>query len=391
MLLWLALAVIGFWTKADAQTQYRGSCNTPVKEPGTCVLVVECDFIRRVLAKPILEKNDVRYIEASRCGTHEGKALVCCARPTGSTPNPASSSTNGNTNNNDIDNRFSSGLSLNDRLKLLPQVPNCGVQYDDRIVGGERAGITAYPWIARIEHYDQRNNKYAFHCGGSLINERYVLTAAHCLSGIPKGWTITSVRLGEWDTASNPDCDDGECYDVVQDIAVEKVIIHENFINSRTEVHNDIALLRLAKPAVNSDTVTPICLPLDSSFRNRPSDGSRLFVAGWGQTEMDSGSRYKLHVSVPKVTIQHCQNKYPAANIDERQICAGGEAGKDSCRGDSGGPLMEVLPPTRQQPQPAFYMMGVVSFGRQCGLADVPGVYTKVNHFGDWILNHIEP
>lgn len=105
----------------------------------------------------------------------------------------------------------------------------------------------------------------------------------------------------------------------------------------------------------------------------------------------DSGSRYKLHVSVPKVTLQHCRNKYPAANIDERQICAGGEAGKDSCRGDSGGPLMEVLPPTRQQPQPAFYMMGVVSFGRQCGLADVPGVYTKVNHFGDWILNHIEP
>uniref|UniRef100_A0A023ER99 CLIP domain-containing serine protease n=1 Tax=Aedes albopictus TaxID=7160 RepID=A0A023ER99_AEDAL len=390
MLLWTVLALIGLWGDAAAQTEYRGACSTPVKEPGTCVLVAECDFIRRVLAKPILEKNDIRYIEASRCGSYERKALVCCARPTLPTSSPATSSPVVSSSDN-VDNRFSSGLTLNDRLKLLPQAPHCGVQYDDRIVGGERAGITAYPWIARIEHFDQRSNKHAFHCGGSLISERYVLTAAHCLSGVPKTWTITSVRLGEWDTTSNPDCEDGECYDVVQDIAVERLIIHENFINTRTEVHNDIALLRLASLAQYTETVTPICLPLDGSFTNRPSEGSRLFVAGWGQTEFDSGSRFKMHVSVPTVTMQHCQSKYPAANIDDRQICAGGEAGKDSCRGDSGGPLMEVVPPTRQQPQPAFYMMGVVSFGRQCGLESVPGVYTKVNRFGDWILNHIEP
>lgn len=129
-----------------------------MKEPGTCVLVAECDFIRRVLAKPILEKNDIRYIEASRCGSYERKALVCCARPTIPTSSPAPSSPVISANDN-VDNRFSSGLTLNDRLKLLPQAPHCGVQYDDRIVGGERAGITAYPWIARIEHFDQRSSE----------------------------------------------------------------------------------------------------------------------------------------------------------------------------------------------------------------------------------------
>nr|AAR88077.1 serine protease [Armigeres subalbatus] len=387
----LAFVLIGFCCVTNGQTEYRGRCSTPVGEPGTCVLVAECDFIRRVLAKPILDKNDIRYIESSRCGTFDRKALACCARQSGSVPSPGSTNSNpGNSNSNNVDNRIGSGLSLSDRRKLLPQPPDCGVQYDDRIVGGERTSISAYPWIARIQHVDQRNN-YAFHCGGSLINKRYVLTAAHCLAGIPRGWTITAVRLGEWDIATNPDCEDDECYDAVQDIGVEKLIVHENFINQRTEVHNDIGLLRLAAPARYSETVTPICVPLDGNFEDRPADGARLFVAGWGQTETDLGSRFKLHVSVPKVTIQHCRSKYPAANIDDRQICAGGQAGKDSCKGDSGGPLMEIMPPTRQQPQPAFFVMGVVSYGRQCGLENVPGVYTKISRFGDWILNHIEP
>lgn len=387
-----AIVLTGHWAETGAQTQYGGSCKTPVNQPGSCVLVAECDFIRRVLAKPILENNDVRYVEASRCGTYQKKALVCCAQPTTSAPSTSVGGSSSSSNSNSIAQRVqSSGLSLEDRRKLLPLAPQCGVQYDDRIVGGERTGVTAYPWLARIQHYDERSNRYSFHCGGSLINTRYVLTAAHCLQGIPKTWTVNAVRLGEWDTSTNPDCDNDECYDPVQDIAVERLIPHENFINSRTEVHNDIALLRLASEAVMSDTVTPICLPLGANFANRPADGKRLFVAGWGQTETEPGSRYKLHVAVPKVTVGQCRNQYPTANIDDRQICAGGEAGKDSCRGDSGGPLMDIIEPTRQQPQPAFYLMGLVSFGRQCGSVGVPGVYTNVNRFEDWILNHIEP
>lgn len=337
----------------------------------------------------MLGNNDVRYIEASRCGNYQNKPLVCCALPAAAgTPSIGGGSSDSSIINQRVQ---TSGLSLEDKRRLLPLAPQCGVQYDDRIVGGERTEITAYSWLARIQHYDARTNQNMFHCGGSLISKRYVLTAAHCLNGIPKTWTINAVRLGEWDTSTNPDCDDDECYDPVQDIRVEKLISHENFINTRTEVHNDIALLRLASEAKLTDTITPICLPLGSSFANRPADGKRLFVAGWGQTETESGSRFKQHVIVPKVTGQHCRSQYPGANLNDKQICAGGEAGKDSCRGDSGGPLMEIHEPTRQQPQPAFYLVGIVSFGRQCGTAGIPGVYTNVNRFENWILNHIEP
>lgn len=114
--------------------------------------------------------------------------------------------------------------------------------------------------------------------------------------------------MGEWNTATDPDCgeDPDDCYDRVQDIDVAKIVQHENFINTKTEVHNDIALLRLARKVVYSDTVVPICLPLDGSFASRPYDSLKMFVAGWGQTEdgecivgvgqMESGQENMLYL-----------------------------------------------------------------------------------------------
>lgn len=111
-----------------------------------------------MLAKPILANNDVRYIEASRCGTYQTKALVCCALPAASAP--SSGGVGGTSNTGSIDQRVqSSGLSIEDKRRLLPLPPQCGVQYDDRIVGGERTGIMAYPWLARIQHFDERSKE----------------------------------------------------------------------------------------------------------------------------------------------------------------------------------------------------------------------------------------
>ncbi|XP_058448403.1 CLIP domain-containing serine protease B4-like [Malaya genurostris] len=377
------ITLTGFLRATGVQGQYWSSCRTPVQEPGSCVLVAECNFIRQVLQKPILDNNDIRYVEASRCGTYQKKALVCCAKPTGSPPGAVTQPA--------LTNRADAEPLNVDRINLLPRAPVCGIQYSDRIVGGERTKIDEYPWTARIQHHDRRSNEYGFHCGGSLINELYVLTAAHCVVGIPKAWTVSGVRLGEWDTSTDPDCDDADssdCFDPVQDIRVEKSIPHEDFISSRTEVHNDIALLRLAEKARYSDTVVPICLPIDASFASRSYDTRKMFVAGWGQTEAERGSRYKLFVAVSGVSMQHCQEQYPNAKIDDRQICAGGEAGKDSCKGDSGGPLMDV---EYSKGQVVYYLAGVVSFGRQCGMRDVPGVYTNVHRFVNWVSNHIDP
>ncbi|XP_058449125.1 melanization protease 1-like [Malaya genurostris] len=355
----------------DINAQQPVYCRTPTNERGQCVLLSECSFVQRILNQAVLFKDDLKYVQASQCGGHNGSIRVCCANPavvSSSVGQPVKTKTG----------------------KLLPAAPACGVQYSDRIVGGERTGITDFPWTARIQHYDERHSDYAFHCGGSLINRRYVLTAAHCISGIPASWTISAVRLGEWDVFTDPECKNGDddCYDPVQDIKVEKAIVHEKFINTRLQVHNDIALLRMVREARLSQTVAPICLPLDERFAKRRYEGLRMLVAGWGQTELEGSSRYKLVVGVNGVSEQHCRRQYLTANINDKQICAGEEAGKDSCKGDSGGPLMDVVVVGSEV---VHYIAGVVSFGKQCGMKGVPGVYTKVNRFSDWILKNLEP
>lgn len=127
------------------------SCKTPVNELGSCVLVAECNFIRQVLQKPILGQNDIRFIEASRCGIKDKKALVCCAKPSGSPPAGSSPPVT-----QPVTSRIDQADSNVDKRSLLPKSPVCGVQYSDRIVGGERTKIDEYPWTARVQHFDNR-------------------------------------------------------------------------------------------------------------------------------------------------------------------------------------------------------------------------------------------
>lgn len=95
----------------------------------------------------------------------------------------------------------------------------------------------------------------------------------------------TGVRLGEWDTETERDCDNGDCSDPVVDIVVEQLIPHEGYnTNSKTQ-ENDIALLRLAQPVTFTDWIKPICLPTSSNLRSISYDGINLEVAGWGKTE----------------------------------------------------------------------------------------------------------
>lgn len=390
-----------------SEAQYQSQCRTPDQKAGTCVSVVQCPLVIKLVNQPLLTRNDVRFLEQSRCGVMDRKVLVCCAAPENSNPpvattratvqprppvnvptRPAPVPTQPpavTTTAFPIGNR----LSYKERLALLPD--ECGIQYTDRIIGGERARIDEYPWVVLIQHR-RRTGELKFHCGGSLLTERYVLTAAHCIQNVPSTWTLTAVRLGEWDQESEVDCAQsyGEtiCADPVQDIPIEKILLHPNYHAEKTGVKNDIAQLRLARPAQFNDYVQPICLPLEQSERSASYDGVRFVVAGWGQTEESVVSRFKLFVGVSGVTEDICRQAYPQANIDGTQVCAGGTANKDSCRGDSGGPLMYI---GQRDGESVMYLGGVVSFGRKCGLEGVPGVYTRVNQYLDWIVGNLEP
>lgn len=163
-------------------------------------------------------------------------------------------------------------------------------------------------------------NKKGFHCGGSLINQRYVLTAAHCIGKVPATWKLISVRLGEWDTTTDQDCDDSftnerVCNDPHVDISVEEQLIHEDYLPNSKNQHNDIALLRLSRNVRYTDYIRPVCLPWDSNLKNIDLSGTSLDVAGWGKTETSSTSTRKLKVAVNAYSNSKCQGVYSPSNI----------------------------------------------------------------------------
>ncbi|XP_058117983.1 CLIP domain-containing serine protease B4-like [Anopheles ziemanni] len=354
----LMLCLLGAVGQCVLALELGESCTNPRGLPGNCILFRECPELVAVFGKPIATPEDTQYLQDSRCGSSGRKALVCCA---GSTA-PA------NTGNS-----------------VLPEPPHCGIQLTDRIFGGQPTQLDEFPWAVLIE-YQKPNGRYGFHCGGSLINERYVLTAAHCIVSIPRTWKVHRVRLGEWDLGLDRDCNgDGDCNDAPVDMNIEKIVVHTGYDTQDKNHLNDIALIRMASPVAFTETVRPICLPLSSKTINANHVGLSSWAAGWGKTETASASQKKLKVELKVKSLQQCSPVYQRNGIflQSTQLCAGGVNGQDTCSGDSGGPLM-------RQFAGAWYLIAVVSFGpSKCGTADVPGVYTDVAKFGDWIRQNV--
>nr|BAM20553.1 melanization protease 1 [Papilio polytes] len=232
-------------------------------------------------------------------------------------------------------------------------------------------------------------------CGGSVINSRYVLTAAHCIMDR----NVAKVRIGEYDISSDVDCsgEDSyiECAPKYQEIDVSEPIHHEAYRDNPFTV-NDIGLLRLKTHADlsvrNSGT---ICLPMTNLLLTKRIYGERATVAGWGITENQTKSNVLLRVDVPTYSPRECLKRYSRngrVNLESYNrltytFCAG-ELGHDSCKGDSGGPLMveSIVKNTYKQVQ-----YGIVSYGNnECG-SDPPTIYTDIRKYMKWILDHIRP
>uniref|UniRef100_A0A182Q1X5 Peptidase S1 domain-containing protein n=1 Tax=Anopheles farauti TaxID=69004 RepID=A0A182Q1X5_9DIPT len=260
-------------------------------------------------------------------------------------------------------------------LELL-DLESCGPYTEDRIAFGQDARLFQFPWMALLMTRDNR-----FPCGGTLIAERYVLSAAHCVLE-----RIVKVRLGEFDISKPIDCDKrGElCAEAPQDIPVEKTISHEDY--SRRYKVNDIALFRLARNAELNDNVAPICLPVNAAMSTKQPV---YFVAGWGTTEKDITSDRLLFTKLSLVPNAECKERLKPHEQDiqlyDTQMCAMGTNLTDNCTGDSGGPLKTISINAR------YVQYGVVSYGlRSCGRLSAPGVYARVESYVPWILQHLE-
>ncbi|RVE47482.1 hypothetical protein evm_007893 [Chilo suppressalis] len=336
-----------------------------------CVIIQQCTYLYRQLQQGSNPQLTI-LLRNLHCGFQDENPKICC---------PPELS----------EQQFSSrnGGAPVDPHSLLPSLAQCGTQTDDRIVGGTRAEIDEHPWMALLRYDKPRG--WGFYCGGVLISSKYVLTAAHCVKGedLPKNWRLSQVRLGEWNTTSSVDCIDADCSGPPQDIVVERVIPHEDYDPADIHQANDIALLRLQHNAVFNDFVKPICLPTSGDIKRTALEGYDMEVAGWGKTETRSESDVKLKVVVPVVSNAQCASVFSRVSrtITGKQMCAGGVAGQDSCRGDSGGPLMGKVSSYSN-----WFVFGVVSYGPSpCGTQGWPGVYTRVTEYTDWILSKIKP
>nr|CAH0101499.1 unnamed protein product [Daphnia galeata] len=239
-----------------------------------------------------------------------------------------------------------------------------------RVVGGELSQPGAWPWMTAIYLNGPKGTE--FWCGGTLINERFIMTAAHCtLDGRQKRFRASqyTARFGEYNLRTT---DPGES-EIFQ---ISEIRIHPQFTG--TGFYNDLALFKLERPVSFTDYIQPICLPSNSQ-RTESFIGQVPTIVGWGTTYYGGRESTVLReVQLPVWRNDDCDRAY-LQPITDVFICAGyADGGKDACQGDSGGPLM-------LQNEGTWTQVGIVSFGNKCAEPGFPGVYTRITHFLDWI------
>lgn len=238
-----------------------------------------------------------------------------------------------------------------------------------KIVGGVLSKPDSRPWQVALVKTSEKNNYSAQLCGGTIIGEKEILTAAHCVIG--KQASEIQVLSGTQSLKQG-----GKRNNVVS------IIIHP-FYNKDMQ-DSDIAILKLDSPPPNGRSIA-IIQP-EQELEYTPPNAA-VTVVGWGNTQ-SQGEAYPtelLEVRIPIVPLQTCFDRFKKDNltVTDNMICAGYRTGgKDSCQGDSGGPLVVDDIGGKKK---SSVQVGIVSWGIGCALPENYGVYTRLARFSAWV------
>lgn len=254
-----------------------------------------------------------------------------------------------------------------------------------RVVGGSSAGADQFPWQAAVV-FDSADPQGSLHCGGSIINARWILSAGHC-------------------------ADDGAGYVVVgtqdlSDISTAQIIPiaawhrHPGYVDStetdpsKVVFDNDIALIELQE-SIDFDACGTHCESIPLVTLDNEADvmalGSEALVSGWGETYSSTdypSSYYPPDLRWAPLSVVSCTDSpalYQSNEVSARMFCAAAgvdDFTRDSCSGDSGGPLVVL-----DSSGTGYVQAGIVSWGSGCAVNGYPGVYTRLSQFQNWIWN----
>lgn len=378
------IIIILFYITLTQEQELTDECfNISRNKSGVCLYLKDCDSILREIK---IRRSFPSFQE--HCGFDRNEPIVCCPqeeatkRPetttikTETTTQPKEITTQQITvNRTQIIYHFGKNkcFEYSKRLKNVIDPEN-----EFRIIGGTNASKGEFPHMAALGYGDI--NEIKWNCGGTLINDFFVLTAAHCLTSTEYG-VVKFIQLGNISLLMN-----------INDLRYHKIYFitqvykHPNYTPPSN--YNDIALLRVDRKVDFTPYIKPACIYNEFNFDKIKK--LKIEATGWGLTNFGGArSDFLLKVKLDLFDDTTCVETY-RNNIGRRlpqgivasQFCAGSyNDSKDACAGDSGGPL-QIYNATGG----LYCVIGVTSFGKTCGQAGVPGVYTKVSFYVPWIV-----